>query len=97
MNTLIDPVTEVSRVIGRFRRQLRRSTGRGFESVRLTESEAAEIDAARGTADRSAWVRDVALEAARPAPRKNPKNCKHENLRMVKGVCPDCGTFAVRK
>jgi DNA-binding MarR family transcriptional regulator len=39
VNTLIDPVTEVSRVIGRFRRQLRRSTGRGFDSARLTESQ----------------------------------------------------------
>ena len=40
MNTLIDPATEVSRVIGRFRRQLRRSTGRGFDAARLTESQA---------------------------------------------------------
>jgi DNA-binding MarR family transcriptional regulator len=39
VNTLTDPVTEVSRVIGRFRRQLRRSTGRGFDSARLTESQ----------------------------------------------------------
>jgi hypothetical protein len=39
VNTLIDPVTEVSRVIGKFRRQLRRSTGRGFDSARLTESQ----------------------------------------------------------
>ena len=39
MNTLIDPVTEVSRVIGRFRRQLRRSSGRDFGSARLTESQ----------------------------------------------------------
>jgi DNA-binding MarR family transcriptional regulator len=39
VNTLIDPVTEVSRVIGRFRRQLRRSTGRGFDTARLTESQ----------------------------------------------------------
>ena len=39
MNTLIDPVTEVSRVVGRFRRQLRRSAGRGFDSARLTESQ----------------------------------------------------------
>jgi DNA-binding MarR family transcriptional regulator len=39
VNTLIDPVTEVSRVIGRFRRQLRRSTGRGFDSERLTDSQ----------------------------------------------------------
>jgi DNA-binding MarR family transcriptional regulator len=39
VNTLIDPVTEVSRVIGRFRRQLRRSTGGGFDSIRLTESQ----------------------------------------------------------
>ncbi|MDT5086439.1 MAG: hypothetical protein QOJ61_3482, partial [Mycobacterium sp.] len=39
MNTLIDPVTEVSRVVDRFRRQLRRSAGRGFDSARLTESQ----------------------------------------------------------
>jgi DNA-binding MarR family transcriptional regulator len=39
VNTLIDPVTEVSRVVGRFRRQLRRSAGRGFDSARLTESQ----------------------------------------------------------
>jgi DNA-binding MarR family transcriptional regulator len=39
VNTLIDPVTEVFRVVGRFRRQLRRSAGRGFDSNRLTESQ----------------------------------------------------------
>jgi DNA-binding MarR family transcriptional regulator len=39
VNTLIDPVTEVSRVVGRFRRQLRRSAERGFDSARLTESQ----------------------------------------------------------
>ncbi len=39
METLIDPVTELSRVVGRFRRQLRRSAGRGFDSARLTESQ----------------------------------------------------------
>jgi DNA-binding MarR family transcriptional regulator len=39
VNTLSDPVTEVSRVVGRFRRQLRRSAERGFDSARLTESQ----------------------------------------------------------
>jgi DNA-binding MarR family transcriptional regulator len=39
VNTLIDPVSEVSRVVGRFRRQLRRSAERGFDSERLTESQ----------------------------------------------------------
>jgi DNA-binding MarR family transcriptional regulator len=39
VNTLTDPVTEVSRVVGRFRRQLRRSAGRGFDSARITESQ----------------------------------------------------------
>jgi DNA-binding MarR family transcriptional regulator len=34
-----DVVTEVFRVVGRFRRQLRRSAGRGFDSPRLTESQ----------------------------------------------------------
>src|SRR5579875_2599588 len=32
--------TELSRVVGRFRRQLRRSAERGFDSARLTESQA---------------------------------------------------------
>jgi DNA-binding MarR family transcriptional regulator len=39
VNTVIDPVTEVFRVVGRFRRQLRRSAGRSFDSARLTESQ----------------------------------------------------------
>jgi DNA-binding MarR family transcriptional regulator len=39
VNTLTDPVTEVFRVVGRFRRQLHRSAGRGFDSNRLTESQ----------------------------------------------------------
>lgn len=39
MDTLIDPVTDLARVVGRFRRQLRRSAGRGFDSARLTESQ----------------------------------------------------------
>ncbi|MGZ4585622.1 MAG: MarR family winged helix-turn-helix transcriptional regulator [Mycobacterium sp.] len=34
-----DVVTEVFRVVGRFRRQLRRSAGRGFDSSQLTESQ----------------------------------------------------------
>ncbi len=39
MSTLIDPVNELSGVVGRFRRQLRRSAERGFGSARLTESQ----------------------------------------------------------
>jgi DNA-binding MarR family transcriptional regulator len=39
MRTRIDPVTEVFGVVGRFRRQLRRSVGRGLDSARLTESQ----------------------------------------------------------
>jgi len=35
----IDPVTEVFGVVGRFRRQLPRSAGRGFDSARLSESQ----------------------------------------------------------
>jgi DNA-binding MarR family transcriptional regulator len=34
-----DLAAEVSRVVGRFRRQLRRSVSRGFDSARLTESQ----------------------------------------------------------
>ena len=39
MSTLIDPVNELSGVVGRFRRQLRRSAEQGFGSARLTESQ----------------------------------------------------------
>jgi DNA-binding MarR family transcriptional regulator len=34
-----DLAADVFRVVGRFRRQLRRSVGRGFDSARLTESQ----------------------------------------------------------
>lgn len=39
MSTVIDPVNEVSGVVGRFRRQLRRSSGPGFDSACVTESQ----------------------------------------------------------
>jgi DNA-binding MarR family transcriptional regulator len=40
MDTRTDLVTELFSVVGRFRRQLRRSTGRGFDAAGLTESQA---------------------------------------------------------
>ena len=39
MQVKTDLAAEVFRVVGRFRRQLRRSVGRGFDSARLTESQ----------------------------------------------------------
>jgi DNA-binding MarR family transcriptional regulator len=39
MELRTDVVTDVFRVVGRFRRQLRRSAGRGFDSARLTGSQ----------------------------------------------------------
>ena len=39
MQVNTDLAAEVFRVVGRFRRQLRRSVGRGFDSARLTESQ----------------------------------------------------------
>lgn len=39
MKTRTDLIAEVFGVVGRFRRQLRRSAGRGFDSARLTESQ----------------------------------------------------------
>jgi DNA-binding MarR family transcriptional regulator len=39
VKTRTDLVTEVFGVVGRFRRQLRRSAGRGLDSGRLTESQ----------------------------------------------------------
>lgn len=65
-------------------------------TVRLTDAEAAEIDALRGKVGRGPWIRDAALTSARPQSKQTGK-CRHENLRLVKGVCPDCGVFAVRK
>lgn len=66
-------------------------------SVRLNEAEAAGIDAARGPVERGAWMREAALAAARPAPKKNPKACKHEGMRLHRGWCPDCESMAVKK
>ena len=66
-------------------------------SVRVSEDEAALIDAARGPAERGTWLREAALAAASPAPRRNPKACKHENMRLTKGVCPDCLQYAAKK
>ncbi|BBX64468.1 MarR family transcriptional regulator [Mycobacterium saskatchewanense] len=40
MKPRTDLVTDVFRVVGRFRRQLRRSAGRAFDSSRLTEAQA---------------------------------------------------------
>lgn len=40
METRTDLVTEVLAVVGRFRRQLRRSAGRGFDATGLTEAQA---------------------------------------------------------
>lgn len=40
METRTDLVTDLFSVVGRFRRQLRRSTGRGFDAAGLTESQA---------------------------------------------------------
>jgi DNA-binding MarR family transcriptional regulator len=40
VETSTDLGADLSRVIGRFRRQLRRSAGHGFTSARLTESQA---------------------------------------------------------
>ena len=39
MQVSTDLAAEVFRIVGRFRRQLRRSAGRGFDSARLTESQ----------------------------------------------------------
>ena len=39
MQVSADLAADVFRVIGRFRRQLRRSVGRGFDTARLTESQ----------------------------------------------------------
>ena len=40
MQTRVDLVNELFNVVGRFRRQLRRSTGRGFDTTGVTQSQA---------------------------------------------------------
>jgi len=66
-------------------------------SVRLSDAEAADIDAARGPVERGAWMREAALSAARPAPKQNPKTCKHAGMKLHRGWCPDCESMAVKK
>jgi DNA-binding MarR family transcriptional regulator len=39
VDTRTDPIAELFSVVGRFRRQLRRSTGRGFDAAGLTQSQ----------------------------------------------------------
>jgi len=40
VDTRTDLIAELFNVVGRFRRQLRRSTGRGFDATGLTQSQA---------------------------------------------------------
>ena len=40
MDTRTDLIAELFHVVGRFRRQLRRSTGSGFDATGLTQSQA---------------------------------------------------------
>lgn len=89
-------------------------------TIKLSEPEAAEIDAARGDTERIPWMREAILAAARGAagngnpgvpetgnrspgktpdrggPRETAKPCKHRNMRMSKGICPDCQTWVVK-
>ena len=37
-----------------------------------------------------------AVEPA-PKPRRDPKTCKHQNMALHRGYCPDCETMAVKK
>ena len=37
----------------------------------------------------------IAAEVEEPEPAR--KNCKHANMRMSKGVCPDCKDWVVKK
>jgi hypothetical protein len=68
-------------------------------SARFTAGEAAEIDAARGAAERSPWLRATALAAARgtlDAPAARPagagKLCPpHPRPRVHKNLCGRCG------
>ncbi len=41
-----------------------------------------------------AAVRFAAAEDEQPEPA--PKNCKHRNMRGVKGVCPDCQEWVTK-
>jgi hypothetical protein len=73
-------------------------------TVKLSGGEAAEVDRARGTTERATWLRETALRAARgqlvPAPARTERqagSCKHEGLRLAKGVCPDCRRWVTKK
>ncbi len=66
-------------------------------TVRLSETEAAEVDAARGTFGREAWMRAAVLAAARERAaqqkaKRDPKACPpHPKRRVIRGLCGACG------
>jgi hypothetical protein len=66
-------------------------------SVRLSEAEAADIDAARGSARREWWIRTAAClvaqeRVAQQAAKRDPKACPpHPKRRVIRGFCGACG------
>lgn len=57
--------------------------------AKVSEAEAALIDAARGTVSRSEWIRSAALATTLPA----EEDCPHPEARINKGLCGACGTY----
>jgi len=81
-------------------------------NIKLSDAEAAVIDAARGDLERGPWMRKAALSVARrdsgipqqgrdnrapEPPSSPPRKCRHPNLRIAKGVCPDCSTYVASR
>lgn len=70
----------------------RRGGGRGVQSAILDEALARFLGLPSGeTAVTTAPGLPVAVIAAEDEPAQPAgKNCKHRNMRMAKGICPDC-------
>jgi hypothetical protein len=69
---------------------------RGADRKRKAAAESSPVEAIRALAEASGVPLVPASELERPAAR-SPKNCKHPNMRIRKGVCPDCDEWVTAK
>lgn len=68
-------------------------------AVRKAAARQAEVQAPRAAAGTVTFLEPGGVPVASepvpevPAAKRGPKNCKHPNMRLSKGVCPDCSEW----
>jgi PadR family transcriptional regulator PadR len=84
---------------GRPQRRYYKLTGKGIEEAREATARAAVqlavLGVALGTPEVAAPLRASGTEI--PVMTGEPEDCKHEGLKLSKGVCPDCMTYVASK